>query len=189
MLKNKKTLLLILGALVATKWVILPIFEWQNQKLDELSIAYALLQKSEDAIRQQNNYLARASAIKSELKKGEGYFFANTDNIRLQIQRELEELWSRYNVSVKGFQYLDSSIENENSKLTKYIMDIDVEGNIFDFIEMHQALSQLETTPRFYITEFNLSSKRRRDDIVNFRGNLIVQTFSVNKEIKDNATQ
>ncbi len=110
---SRQNLLKILGTLLLVKFVLVPIHDWQNSKIEELHAKKQRLQRLTDVVESHASYHEILAMILTDLRQSEQFFYVDDDSTKLKIQRDLEELFQGNDLEVTGFNWV---IDSEGSQ-------------------------------------------------------------------------
>jgi len=193
-LQNKhKIMLSLLTVLMLIRFVIVPIFSWQDEKV-------AKIQNSKQRIAKTENVIARLPQITSALKKLQlsnkniESFFTKKKSLaafKLQQQQQIESLFTTHGIKVKNFNWaadIPGKISESRAKIT-------FEGKTSDFARLHLAIARLPTLIKVAEWTANIKKKRKRkskkannnnsDNVKTLgtaRGSLLLIAYNINPQ-------
>lgn len=173
---NLQTLLVITAVIIVFKWLLMPLYSWQSEQASRLQQQSKLIDKSEFIIEQQPLMIKQAQAINESLNDNNSVFFLFEQNAKLSIQRELEQIFTEHDISIRGFDWI-SDIPSSNDVDTIFCK-INIKGQLHQLIQLHAVISDINFMPRFYFKEIDLKSNRGNGSIQSFDGYVIVSVLT-----------
>jgi predicted PurR-regulated permease PerM len=173
---NKKPLLIVLFLLLALRFVMVPVIDWQQEQLDEIAAKQTKVEKADSVIArfpqlqqaleqvQQNN--------KQQLANYYGHESANS--LKLQLQQELEALFLKHKIKVINFSWV-AEIENP---ITEFRAKISYEGKTDDFAKLQLAIARYPK--RINIAEWtSYINKMAENSLGDASGTILLTTYNV----------
>ena len=99
-------MLLIIGVLVALKFVVLPLWAWQSEQLGQLQAKNRQLSKLNTVIDGQSSYVRQAKQLNAEIARLNNYFYVDSSATKLTIQQDIEKIFAEHTIKVEGFSWL-----------------------------------------------------------------------------------
>ncbi|ODB36786.1 hypothetical protein BB427_01880 [Pseudoalteromonas sp. BMB] len=162
-IKNKRGLLSILAILLVLRFIIVPVFDWQEQRTAEIKQIEARLEKSSLIVKNQQSL----DTAKEELGKRSDtlklfiYPAANEADFRFQVQKELNEVISRHQLEVKNIGWL-TRLEIESAALTRHQVRISVSGKT---VNLQALLMEIDSKlNKVFVSEFKSTFKYLTSD-------------------------
>lgn len=123
-LMTQKNLLLLLAVLLGVKFLLIPLIEWQDASIDALDAASRQLSKVERVIAAESRYRDELEVVRAQLESANSRIYEYSDTIKLDIQRDLEELFvASGGLTVTGFNWVaDSSKESDSVRVLRGIV-------------------------------------------------------------------
>tara|TARA_B110000902_G_scaffold212043_1_gene243019 strand:+ start:2385 stop:2975 length:591 start_codon:yes stop_codon:yes gene_type:complete len=113
-LRAKKNLLLVLAGLLGVKFALFPLIEWQSTKFESFQASSRQLEKINHLISKQAAFQQEIDRLSIIVRANNSGIYDNSGDIKLQIQRGLEETFSSHNLDITGFNWvLDSGTDSE----------------------------------------------------------------------------
>jgi len=157
-LKQHAWLLTIIALLAVIKFVVLPVFAWQDNLLAEIS----LLEKKQNKINHVLRHSEKNKHLSDELTQLLApanqllYPLQTEASFKLQQQKMFETLLAKHKLTVQDVGWKAATPYDELA-MVRYPIDIRFTGNTLDVIEF---ISELESaTQRLAISSFNFSFK------------------------------
>lgn len=173
-LKKYALLLSILLLLVALKFLIIPIVEWQNSAFTNI----VLLEKKQNKIQTVISNVEATQFKISELAKVvdtyQGMFFVyeQESSFKIQQQKYIEKLLSTHELRASNLGW-QSLINNQEQGLKIFPLNINISGNSLNLIKFMTAIES--NSHRIAIDDFNISlSKQKEFDLGIMNGKLVL---------------
>ena len=99
-------MLLIIGVLVALKFVVLPLWAWQSEQLGQLQAKHRQLSKLNTVIDSQSSYGRQAKQLNAEIARLNNYFYVDSSATKLIIQQDIEKIFAEHTIKVERFSWL-----------------------------------------------------------------------------------
>jgi len=140
-LLNKRIMLPILAVLLIVRFILVPIFTWQQEQIEQIDAKSQRLNKS-------SNVIARIPLIKEslgqlKLKNNQlqkiYYNHASLNGLKLQLQQQIETLFTQHNIKVKNFTW----VAEISGDLIQERARISYEGTTKDFARLQLAIARL----------------------------------------------
>ncbi|WDE13270.1 hypothetical protein [Thalassomonas haliotis] len=184
-LRKHAFLIAVLLLLVVIKFILLPIFQWQEQ----LSIENNRLEKKAAKISKVLTDDGRVAEVRQQLvrqlKLGESLLFSYQEEaaFKLTQQQVFERLLEKHALKASNIGWQTGSAL-ENVGLVKYQVKIKFDGKFVDVIAMFAELES--STPWLQIHDFNITSKgQKADDLGYIRGGRVTINLFMNQSPSD----
>jgi len=105
-LMSQRNLLITLAVLLSIRFVVVPILNWQSDMVGQNTAKYTQLQKIISVVENKQNLSDRLAMVVDRKLQRERLFFSSEDNIKLNLQKEVEGYFGRHNVKLTGFNWL-----------------------------------------------------------------------------------
>ncbi|WP_206484695.1 hypothetical protein [Thalassotalea sp. G2M2-11] len=151
-LKKHQNALTLIVVLVAIKFFILPIFEWQDEVSARLELQQKALIKTQALINNESDIIASLNKFKV-LEQNLYSRYHSDDNVaqtKRDIQRNIENMLDALGVKLQSIGWKDAPFEEGKSINTIYL-EYRIEGKAKDVIEHLLALS-LEEKPAHIVS-------------------------------------
>lgn len=159
-LLNRNGLILILIALIALRFAVLPLVDWQQSKISDIRSKQVQLVKTIDLVNSHSDYQQLALKLKSEKDNLASLFYEDTDDSKLQIQKDIEQVFSVHNVTIERFNWVlddraDSGLrtlrvlvgfKGQLDGVMKTLLDISAHKKIARQVEWRQNLTKNRET-------------------------------------------
>lgn len=183
-LKKHAALLVIIGLLSILKFVIVPIFDWQNDALLNIGLLEKKQNKIERLISNQKQAVGDDVKLSEIVNKSEAVFFVqhNESTFKLQQQKKIEDLLSKHNITASNFGW-QATKEYVKISAKSYQLLINFSGQSYDVLALMLAL---ETNPKLIgISDFNLRIKgQSKESMGMITGRFTLQLYAMNEGVK-----
>jgi len=176
-LKQHAWLLSLVVLLVIAKFIIMPIFIWQDALLADIRVLTTKQQKISKVLANQHNNQQLAEQLLTSLKPVDALFFPYQSETRFKLsqQKMLEALLAEHNLNVGnvGWQ-VTTAFEQLN--VTRYPINIRFTGKTADTIKFIAAIES--NSRHIEISKLNLTLKGQRGEkIGRINGNITLRLF------------
>jgi hypothetical protein len=153
---SQSGLLLMLGCLLALKFLVIPLFEWQQSQLSLIEGKRAQKAKINQLIKSQSSLEKRNVEISQSIRDIKNTFFVDDDKLKLKVQTEIEGMFEAGELRLEGFVWLldnPGKIRTLRAKvffngpvhsLIQLMWDISSRPELFSIIESRQTLAERE---------------------------------------------
>lgn len=116
----KHKLLIFLGFLLVVKLGVLPLLEWQSLKIDELNAKSRQLAKLDMLTEKRIIFKEKLHKLGVIFKRNGAFLYADNANTKLHIQQDIEQIFDREGLDLKGFNWVSDSGESpENIRVLR----------------------------------------------------------------------
>ncbi len=149
---SQSGLLLMLGCLLALKFLVVPLFEWQQSQLSLIESKITQKAKIDQLIKSQSSLEKQNAEIGQSIVEIQDLFFVDDDKLKLKVQTELEAMFEAGELRLDGFVWLvdnPGKIRTMRAKvsfngpvysLIQLIWDISSRPELISIIESRQTL-------------------------------------------------
>ncbi|MDO6426501.1 hypothetical protein Q4489_05720 [Thalassotalea sp. 1_MG-2023] len=176
---TRKNLLLIVALLAVIRFVIVPIFEWQEEKIDDIDAKITRLDKAENVINRQAKLTTLLSDVQQSNEETEVLYhnFTSTNAMKLSLQQQVEKIFSQHSVKIKNFTWPNELPGNITELRAKVFFD----GNTKDLAKLHLALSA--QTKLFNIAEWTIHIRKMKEDSLGVAsGSLVFSAYNLSSK-------
>lgn len=106
---TQKNLLLTLALLAAMKFLVLPLISWQQDHISEIKGKYRQLTKVSSILDKKSVYRDITSSLAARVASSRGYFFKDSDLVKLEVQRHIEKIFESNGLAIKGLSWISDS--------------------------------------------------------------------------------
>lgn len=135
---NQKNLLIVAGALILIRLIILPLFDWQNNQIQSLSIKSTQLAKLQAVSAQRDYYSKQHDLTDDQTEKAMLGFFDDTDKTKLTIQKKVEEIFEGNSLIIQDFTW----VFDEDDEVRTLRASVRHQGDLSDVIRVLLLLAQ-----------------------------------------------
>lgn len=166
---------LALGALViliALKFLIVPLFDWQNSQLAQLANLQKRAVKSQNVIVNQSQINQAQQTINAQLKAVNSLFvdYQRESEFKLAMQQQIEQTIANNQLQINTSSWLPS-ITVANNQLIRHQLRLNLKGKMRDFINLITLLES--KTPKAELKSLNINLKGQKSDgLGNMSGSL-----------------
>ncbi len=141
-MKKNIVLITILAALVAIKFILVPIFTWQNDEVEQTNQLQRKIQKSADYIERLPELVAQKEKLTAVITayQQQNDTFNDIGRYKLNKQRELEALFVKHNITIKTLNWRDQVSTEQGISLPIHIQ---FTGQLKSFINLKLAIVTL----------------------------------------------
>jgi len=180
-LKKHALLLSLMAILIIAKFIVVPIFDWQNNELQNIKLLAKKQQKITQVLNGQDNTANSNATLKSINKLGDSIFFTyQTESaFKLKQQKMFESLLAKHYVQSEriGWQV---TTELPNLSATQYQLQLSVKGQTHNVVSL---LAELENHNKLIeIKDFNVNFKGQNEIALGqIFGDLTLRLYAMNK--------
>jgi hypothetical protein len=165
---------MMVGALLAIKFVVIPTFEWQNAKLADIHSLTKRLKKA-DALIENYAYLNQVNEqLTASLEQQKQLFFQGGDPNQTQLQqlREIESLIRENDIKIANSRWLGSQ---QKQGYTEHRLEVGITGDLVNVIQLISDVERQKRPRRF--DSWNLSIRGMSDTKIGKvqNGKLVIQ--------------
>lgn len=180
-LKKHAWLLALLTLLLVAKFIVVPIYQWQDKQQAEIYLLEAKQGKISKVLNEKDNTTKLKQKLEAVLKQTDGLIFPYQEDAKFKLnqQKMLEALLSQFNLTTQhvGWQVARSK---DHLLLTSYPILIRFSGKTTDVIQFLAAIEA--NSQRIEVNEFNFSFKGQREKTLGrINGSVTLMLFMENK--------
>lgn len=109
---KRSNLVVIAIGLAVAKFVLAPLLDWQNTALENTRLKQAKVAKLVVIDKDRYRYQAKSEELRQALKQRRKYLYADTDQTKINIQKNLEQSFNDNNITIESFRWLAESSES-----------------------------------------------------------------------------
>jgi len=172
---SRSSLIFILVALIVLRFAVLPLVDWQQSRISDIQSKQVQLGKTIDLINSQSDYQQLALKLKAEKDKLAPLFYEDDDNAKLQIQKDIEQIFSDHSVPIERFNWVldDRAVSGLRSlrvvvgfkgqldAVMRVLLDMSKHNKIARQVEWRQTLT-----------------KKRKTDVGQSRGHVTLEFYA-----------
>lgn len=138
---NRKLLIQLLLLLAVARLVLVPVFEWQTQKIETINSSQVRLQKAQQVVLRLPEINKALVTLKQQNEILQTNYFsqASLGKFKLTRQQQIEKLFNEHHIRVKNFNWV-AELPGEVTELRAVIS---FEGNTKDFALLQLQIAQL----------------------------------------------
>ncbi len=157
---------LALGALViliALKFLIVPLFDWQNSQLAQLANLQKRAVKSQNVIINQSQINQAQQTINAQLEAVNSLFvdYQRESEFKLAMQQQIEQTIANNQLQINTSSWLPS-ITVANNQLIRHQLRLNLKGKMRDFINLITLLES--KTPKAELKSLNINLKGQNNE-------------------------
>ena len=182
---NQKNLLLILATLIGMKFILAPLLSWQESAVDMLTASSRQLYKVEDVIANEAYYQEKLKLLRARVRVIDGLMYADADDIKLRIQRDIEALFDVDGFKVTGFTWvMDSSGPDSSIRILR--ATVYFSGSTAAMVGVFWNLSASAKVMKFI--DWRQQIKAFGSDLLGGTAGNVTMEFFVSKKAPDEAS-
>jgi hypothetical protein len=157
---------LALGAiaiLLLLKFMLVPLFDWQNQQLSNLVNLQKRASKSHSAIINQTQMAVKQQHITAQLTAINELFVEhkNEAEFKLAMQQQIEQTIATHQLQINNSSWLPS-IAVANAQLMRHQLRLSIKGQMLNFKSLVTLLES--STPKAELKTFNINLKGQNSE-------------------------
>jgi len=158
-----KQLLWLLFILITIKFIILPVYDWQNTIISDNNANYLRLAKSNLVIEQLEQVKASVNTMRARKMELETLFFEhkNPNTFQLEQQQWLEKIFEGNNLEVRNIGW-SVPLPIQEWQLVQYGVQVSFSGNIINLIKVEELLESQEKW--IDVSQFNFRFNKKRPE-------------------------
>ena len=164
-LKKYQLSLWVIGILILMRFIILPIFDWQNEQLVEIELLQGQRSRIDNVLGNRQKIEALDVEVTSILEQSGSLFLASTDAASFQLERQqwVEDTTNLFNLKIAHVGW-NPRLTIPDMKLVGHVMLLNIEGNTVDTIRFIQTL---QAQPNLIeIQTFGFRTTRIKDSVL-----------------------
>jgi len=180
-LKKHGLLLSFMAFLIVAKFIVVPIFDWQNIQFQSIKLLEKKQQKITTVLGSEHKTSEiNASLIKINTQASKLFFPYQTEStFKLKQQQMFESLLAKKQVKIERIAW-QVITEFDDLAVKRYQLQLSIKGNTNQIIELFLAFENNEKL--IDIKDFNVSFKGQRENTLGqLSGNLTLLLYAVNK--------
>jgi hypothetical protein len=148
----------VIAILILLKFVIVPIFTWQNQQLSHLANLQKRASKSHSVITNQALIKASQQQVTAQLSSINELFitYQNEAEFKLTMQQKIEQKVEKYQLQITNSSWLPSIVV-ANELLIRHQLRLTIKGEMLNFISLVTLLES--STPKSELKSLNVNLK------------------------------
>ena len=177
-LRKHAMLLSILSLLILLKFIVLPVFAWQDALIEEISQSDKKITKINTVLENSERINQLNDSLNNALLPIESLLFNVTSEaqFKLEQQKMLEELLIKHDLKSQNIGWQTPTFLEEQS-ITRYPIKLSFNGKTIDTMKFITELESLQKL--IEIVEFNMFLKGQNEDkLGSVNGNLTLHLFT-----------
>lgn len=182
-LEDKKLLIGILLFLVGIKFLLMPLFDWQDAKIEQIQRYNKQLNKGNFLVKNQQTMLETVNEIKQRSASLLNKVASKADtrvSYQLKVQKEVELLMEKYELRARSVTWLKSI---KSGPFDEHRLELSLAGSFKNYIRF---LNEIESvSPKLNIIELRANVSKmfpKRNELGSFSGKVIVSGLNANME-------
>lgn len=174
---NRNGLIFILVALIALRFAVLPLLDWQQSRISEIRSKQVQLSKTIDLVNSYSDYQQLALKLKAEKSKLAPLFYADSDDTRLQIQKDIEQVLSDHNLTIERFNWVLDDRADSGLRTLRVLVGFN--GQLDTVMKVLLEISKHRKVARQVEWRQNIT-KNRETDVGQSRGHVTLEFYAFN---------
>jgi hypothetical protein len=157
-LKKHALLLSLMAMLLVAKFIVVPIFAWQQQVVSDIASKQKKLSKVDNLLAEEQSFTLVNRELSEQLGLAEQLFYPYQSSaaFKLAQQQYFEGLVIKHQVDLSTFSWQNMS-EDKDLQITRYQVQIKLRGNVSNIVTL---ITELEAqAQRIEVHNFNISLK------------------------------
>jgi hypothetical protein len=157
-LKKHALLLSLMAMLLVAKFIVVPIFAWQQQVVSDIASKQKKLTKVDNLLAEEQGFTQVNQELSEQLSVAEQLFYPYQSSaaFKLAQQQYFEGLVTKHQVDLSTFSWQNMS-EDKALQITRYQVQIKLKGNVSNIVTL---ITELESqAQRIEVHNFNISLK------------------------------
>jgi len=176
-LLSRNSLIFILVALIALRFAVLPLLDWQQSRITDVRSKQVQLVKTIDLINSQGDYEGLALQLEADRNKLAPLFYVDSDDTTLQIQKDIEMLFSEHDVVIERFNWVLDDRADSGLRTVRVLVgfngQLDAVMRVLLNISKHRKIvRQVEWRQSFI--------KNRESDVGQSKGHVTLEAYAFN---------
>ena len=176
-LLNRDGLIFILIALIALRFGVLPLVDWQQSKIADIQSKQVQLVKTFGLVNSRSDYQQLALKLQSEKGNLAPLFYEDADDSRLQIQKDIEQVFSVHNLTIERFNWVLDDRADSGLRTLRVLVGFD--GQLDGVMKTLLDISAHKKIARQVEWRQNLT-KNRETDIGQSKGHVTLEFYAFN---------
>ena len=176
-LLSRNSLIFILLALIALRFFVLPLVDWQQSKISDLRSKQSQLSKTIDLVNSQSDYQQLALKLKAEKSNLAPLFYKDSDETRLQIQKDIEYVFTTRKLPIERFNWVLDDRADSGLRTLRVLVGFN--GQLDAVMKVLLDMSKHEKIARQVEWRQSLT-KNRESDVGLSRGHVTLEFYAFN---------
>ena len=176
-LLNRNGLIVILVALIALRFAVLPLLDWQQSRISDIRSKQVQLGKTLDLVNSYSDYRQLALKLKADKNELASLFYEDSDVVRLQIQKDIEQVFSEHNLTIERFNWVLDDRADSGLRTLRVLVGFN--GQLDGVMKTLLDISKHNKIARQVEWRQNLT-KSRETDVGRSRGHVTLEFYAYN---------
>ena len=178
-LKKHSLLLTLLASLMVTKFIIVPIYQWQDNMLERIQLLTKKKVKIDNLLKQEARFNSEAKKIKGKVEQADSVFFAYEEesDFKLTQQKLLEELLAKYELRASNIGWQITTAMPE-LKSTNYQLRIQFSGDLLNLLNFMAVIETYQH--KIQISDFYFSVRNHSNNELGSTNGWFILNFYAN---------
>lgn len=178
-LKKHSLLLTLLASLMVTKFIIVPIYQWQDNMLERIQLLTKKKVKIDNLLKQEARFNSEAKKIKGKVEQADSVFFAYEEesDFKLTQQKLLEELLAKYELRASNIGWQITTAMPE-LKSTNYQLRIQFSGDLLNLLNFMAVIETYQH--KIQISDFYFSVRNQSNNELGSTNGWFILNFYAN---------
>lgn len=153
----------LLATLLLLKFLLVPLFDWQNEQLSNITNLQKRASKSQNVITNQSQITQSQQRITAQLNAINSLFigYKNDAEFKLAMQQQIEQSLANNQLQINNSSWLPS-INVANEQLMRHQLRLSIKGTLLNF---KNFITLLESTPpQVALKTFNINLKGQNSE-------------------------
>jgi len=173
---KRKLMLSVLAILLIARFILVPIFDWQQEQILSLEAKQQRLVKTDDIISRLPQINVKLAELKTTNLQLQARYFEHTSSnaFKLELQQKIEALFSKYELKISNFSWV---VEIPN-QISEARAKISFEGTTANYAMLQLAIAQ---SPKLLnVVQWTLQIKRMNSkSLGKVNGSLLLSAYSI----------
>ena len=174
---NRKLMIGLLIALLVIKFVLVPIFDWQQEKISQIEITEQRLIKTQKVIERLPLIEEAFEKLQQQTTKQQALLFKEPtlNNFKLKLQQNIESHFAEHALKVNNFSWVAELPE----QISEARAEVSFDGQMKDFATLQLAIARLPQI--LNILQWQIRVDRMDDESLGkVNGKLLIAAYNIN---------
>jgi hypothetical protein len=179
---KRSNLVVIAIGLAVAKFVLAPLLDWQNTALENTRLKQAKVARLVVIDKDRYRYQAKSEELRQTLRQRRNYLYANTDQTKINIQKNLEQSFSDHDITIESFRWLAESSES----VRRIRLSVRFRGQYKDLLKALWSLAKGPHASHQFQMNYTLKTPRGVDqsngfNLISAQGELGFEFYAVDQ--------
>jgi len=178
---KRNLMLAVLAVLLIARFILVPVFEWQQEQIDQIAAKAQRLVKTEHIVKRLPQINEALAQLKQSNQQQQVHYFKHDsmNRFKLQLQQKIENIFSQSNIKVTNFNWVAETTE----QITQARARVTFQGATKDFVLLQLAMAQLPEL--LNINQWDLHIKRMDTrSLGKANGNLVLTAYNISPNVE-----